>query len=119
MKKFNQYILEKLKVSGNNFKEYEWDKFIDLLKNYGKELYLDELCSKTDLELNYVFVNGWNCVPSYIYVEDNYLVLILYNSLTDSDFDRTLEDFLDIEKLFKGDDDYTVIVQKIIDYISE
>ena len=119
MKKFNQYIIEKLKVSKNNFKEYDWDEFIDLLKNYGKELYLDELCSKTDLELNRIFVNGWNCVPSYIYVEDNYLVLIAYNSVTDSDFDRTLEDFLDIEKLFKDDDDYTVIIRKIIDYISE
>ena len=42
-----------------------------------------------------------------------------YNSVTDSDIDKILEDFLDIEKLFKGNDDYTVIVQKIIDYISE
>ena len=119
MKKFNQYIIEKLKVSKNNFKEYDWDEFVDLLKNYGKELYLDELCTKTDLELkNRIYVNGWYVDPSYIYVEDNYLVLISYASLTDSDIDKTLEDFLDIEKLFKGDDDYNVIVKKIIDYIS-
>ena len=45
MKKFNQYITEKLKVSKNNYKEYDWDEFVDLLKNYGKELYLDELCA--------------------------------------------------------------------------
>ena len=37
-----QYILEKLKISSNNFKEYDWNEFIDLLKSYGKELYLDE-----------------------------------------------------------------------------
>jgi len=118
MKKFNQYILEKLKISGNKFKEYEWDEFVDLLKKYGKELYLDELCAKTDLELDQGFVNGWSVDPSYIYVEDNYLVLISYNSVTDSDIDKTLEDFSDIKKLFKDNDDYTVIVQKIIDYIS-
>ena len=113
MKKINQYIIEKLKISGNNFKEYNWDEFVDLLKNYGKELYFDELCAKTDLELNRIFVNGWNCDPSYIYVEDNYLVLMSYNSVADSDIDKILEDFLDIEKLFKGNDDYTVIVQKL------
>ena len=105
--------------SNNNFKEYDWNEFIDLLKNYGKELYLDDLCSKMDLNLNTVFVGGWTVDPSYIYVEDNYLVLISYNSVTDSDIDKTLEDFLDIEKLFKGEDDYIVIVQKIIDYISK
>lgn len=114
MKKFNQYISEKLKVSKNNFKEYDWDEFVDLLKNYGKELYLDELCAKTGLELGTVFINGWTVDPSYIYVEDNYLVLIAYNSVTDSDIDKTLEDFLDIEKLFKGNN----IIEKIIDYIS-
>lgn len=119
MKKFNQYIIEKLKISGKNFKEYDQDEFVDLLKTYGKELYLDELCAKTDLKLNTVFAGGWSVDPSYIYVEDNYLVLISYNSVTDSDIDKTLEDFLDIEHLFKGEDDYNVIVQKIINYISE
>lgn len=119
MKKINQYIIEKLKISGNNAKEYEWDEFVDLLKNYGKELYLDELCDKTGLKLSQVFVNGWSVDPSYIYVEDNYLVLMSYNSITDSDIDKTIEDFLDLENLFKGKDDYTFIVQKIIDYISE
>lgn len=113
-----QYISEKLKISGKNFKEYEWDEFVDLLKNYGKELYLDELCAKTDLELNRIYVDGWYVDPSYIYVEDNYLVLISYNSFSDSDIDKTLEDFSDIKKLFKGNDDYNVIVQKIIDFIS-
>lgn len=113
-----QYISEKLKISGKNFKEYDWDEFVDLLKNYGKELYLDELCAKTGLELNRIYVNGWYVDPSYIYVEDNYLVLISYNSLSDSDIDKTLEDFSDIKKLFKGADDYNDIVQKIIEYIS-
>lgn len=113
-----QYISEKLKISGKNFKEYEWDEFIDLLKNYGKELYFDELCAKTGLELGTVFINGWTVDPTCIYVEDNYLVLIAYNSVTDRDIDGTVEDFLGIKHLFKGEDDYNVIVRKIIDYIS-
>lgn len=119
MKKFNQYIIEKLKISGNNFKEYEWDEFVDLLKNYGKELYLDELCAKTGLELNRIYVDGLYVDPTYIFCDGDDIMLCFYDPIRDDDNYTSLEDFSDIKKLFKDVDDYNDIVRKIIDYIAQ
>lgn len=121
MKKFNQYIIEKLKISGNNFKEYNWDEFVTLIKNYGKELYLDEFCKVSGLKTRPYYIHNVTVTdPTYIYCDDfDDIMLCYYNPIRDKDEFISLEDFLDIEKLFKGDDDYNVIVQKIIDYISE
>lgn len=116
MKKFNQYISEKLKVSKNNFKEYDWDEFVDLLKNYGKELYLDEFCKVSRLETRPYYMNNMMAAdPTYIFLDgDDDVMLCFYDPIRDDDNYTSLEDFLDIEKLFKGDD----IIEKIIDYIS-
>ena len=119
MKKINQYIVEKLKVSSNNFKEYNWDEFVYLLKKYGKELYLDEFCKVSGLETRPYYIN--NVIPTdptYIYCDDDDdIILCFYDPIRDDDNYTSLEDFLDIEKLFKDDVGYNIIVQKIIDYI--
>lgn len=115
MKKFNQYISEKLKVSKNNFKEYDWDEFVDLLKSYGKELYLDEFCKVSRLETRPYYMNNTIAAdPTYIFLDGDDIMLCFYDPIRDDDNYTSLEDFLDIEKLFKGDD----IIEKIIDYIS-
>jgi hypothetical protein len=41
-------------------------------------------------------------------------MLCFYDPIRDDDNYTSLEDFLDIEKLFKGDD----VIEKILDYIS-
>lgn len=116
MKKINQYIIEKLKISRNNFKEYDWDDFVELFRNYNKGLYFDEFCEVSKLETRPYYINNVTAVDlTYIYCnKDNDIILWYYNPIRDADNYVVLEDFLDIEKLFKGDD----IIEKIIDYIS-
>jgi hypothetical protein len=115
MKKFNQYIIEKLRIS-TNIKELDWDDFVERFQKYGKELYLDEFCKVSGLETRPYYMNNVIAAdPTYIFCDgDDDIMLCFYDPIRDDDNYTSLEDFLDIEKLFKGDD----IIEKIIDYIS-
>jgi hypothetical protein len=115
MKSINQYIIEKLRIS-TNIKELDWDDFVERFQKYGKELYLDEFCKVSGLETRPYYMNNVIAAdPTYIFCDsDDDVMLCFYDPIIDDDNYTSLEDFLDIEKLFKGDD----IIEKIIDYIS-
>jgi hypothetical protein len=116
MKKFNQYIIEKLKLTkDSNLSPYrgDWEDFCKAMDEYTVNLYFDEL----GLELKtYTLPNGRQVDPTYLAgYDENTVVMSYYDPITDDDEFVDMEDFLDIERLFKDDD----CIEKIWDYITK